>query len=268
MRIRLLAPLFLALSLGTAGAGFNDVPPLSHGEIAARLIAAYPSFVKGIDGKDVIFTDGTKLPLDDGQSVKSFDAWLDDPDIEDMFRQVYPAGTPAIAPPKNFDPGRARNETFFTKIYGDCRKGAVQKNLVDVVWLPGKVGQRIKITTINGVAEQLKSVSAELDRLPKRFVAYLYPIAGTFSCRDIAGTKSVSAHSYGIAIDISLRHAHYWRWAKGGPDGPIVYRNAIPLEVVAAFEKHGFIWGGRWHHYDTMHFEYRPELLNLARPTK
>ncbi|MDP3291618.1 MAG: M15 family metallopeptidase, partial [Sulfuricurvum sp.] len=24
---------------------------------------------------------------------------------------------------------------------------------------------------------------------------------------------------------------------------------------------HGFIWGGRWYHYDTMHFEYRPELL-------
>ncbi|MDD5211432.1 MAG: M15 family metallopeptidase, partial [Sulfuricurvum sp.] len=25
--------------------------------------------------------------------------------------------------------------------------------------------------------------------------------------------------------------------------------------------KYGFIWGGRWYHYDTMHFEYRPELL-------
>jgi peptidoglycan LD-endopeptidase CwlK len=27
------------------------------------------------------------------------------------------------------------------------------------------------------------------------------------------------------------------------------------------FEKHGFIWGAKWYHYDTMHFEYRPELL-------
>ncbi|MEJ2663631.1 MAG: M15 family metallopeptidase, partial [Spirochaetia bacterium] len=27
------------------------------------------------------------------------------------------------------------------------------------------------------------------------------------------------------------------------------------------FEKYGFIWGGKWYHYDTMHFEYRPELL-------
>ena len=24
---------------------------------------------------------------------------------------------------------------------------------------------------------------------------------------------------------------------------------------------HGFIWGGKWYHYDTMHFEFRPELV-------
>ncbi len=33
------------------------------------------------------------------------------------------------------------------------------------------------------------------------------------------------------------------------------------MEIVRIFEKHGFIWGGRWYHYDTMHFEYRPELV-------
>ena len=35
----------------------------------------------------------------------------------------------------------------------------------------------------------------------------------------------------------------------------------FPLEIVEIFERHGFIWGGRWKHYDTMHFEFRPELL-------
>jgi hypothetical protein len=34
------------------------------------------------------------------------------------------------------------------------------------------------------------------------------------------------------------------------------------MKIVDVFEKHGFIWGGKWYHYDTMHFEYRPELLN------
>ena len=38
------------------------------------------------------------------------------------------------------------------------------------------------------------------------------------------------------------------------------------MEIVRIFEKHGFIWGGRWYHYDTMHFEYRPELSCDSRP--
>jgi hypothetical protein len=37
---------------------------------------------------------------------------------------------------------------------------------------------------------------------------------------------------------------------------------------VAVFERHGFIWGGRWAHYDTMHFEYRPELLGYHPKTE
>jgi hypothetical protein len=35
----------------------------------------------------------------------------------------------------------------------------------------------------------------------------------------------------------------------------------MPRQIVDIFERHGFIWGGRWYHYDTMHFEFRPELL-------
>jgi hypothetical protein len=40
------------------------------------------------------------------------------------------------------------------------------------------------------------------------------------------------------------------------------FRNRLPVEIVQIFEKHGFIWGGKWEHFDTMHFEYRPELLD------
>ena len=42
----------------------------------------------------------------------------------------------------------------------------------------------------------------------------------------------------------------------------MIWKNKIPQEIVDAFEAEGFIWGGRWAHYDTMHFEYRPELLS------
>ena len=39
----------------------------------------------------------------------------------------------------------------------------------------------------------------------------------------------------------------------------------LPDEIVAAFERHGFIWGGKWAHFDSFHFEYRPELIRAAR---
>ena len=47
--------------------------------------------------------------------------------------------------------------------------------------------------------------------------------------------------------------------------GAIPYKNRFPLGLAGLFERYGFIWGGRWYHYDTMHFEYRPELLAYAR---
>ena len=42
------------------------------------------------------------------------------------------------------------------------------------------------------------------------------------------------------------------------------YKNRFPRKLVDIFERHGFIWGGAWYHYDTMHFEFRPELLRYA----
>ena len=38
-----------------------------------------------------------------------------------------------------------------------------------------------------------------------------------------------------------------------------------PDPVIRAFEKEGFIWGGKWPLYDNMHFEYRPELHEFIR---
>jgi len=70
---------------------------------------------------------------------------------------------------------------------------------------------------------------------------------------------------FGIAIDIAAAHSHYWLRAKPGAGGHIAYKNEIPWEIVRIFEANGFIWGGKWYHYDTMHFEYRPELIGAAK---
>ena len=247
----------VALTLLSAPATAGSEPEI----VSAKLIAAYPDHLERIEVGELIWRDGTRMPLDDGTGEKNFGLWLEKPDIEDMFRQTYPAGTPAAAPAPDFDPGRARNKAFFDKMYGDCRKGEIEAKLKDVAWLPKKSRQRLKVTSVNGVDAKLAAISAELDELPNSFDAYLKTPASTYNCRTIDGTGRTSAHGAGIAIDIAVEHSDYWRWTKSGPDGKPAWRNRIPIEIVQIFERHGFIWGGRWSHFDTMHFEYRPELV-------
>lgn len=254
--------LVVLAAVSTARPQTVDIATTEVTAALARLVAAYPDFRLRIDGNALVWTDGTRMVVDDGKGPKDHEARLAAADIKDMLFQPYAAGPPMTPPSRNADPGRARNAAFFDKMYGDCRRGGVAPNLVDVVWLPTKWGKTIKASRVNGMAERLAAVSAALDRLPARFDAYLTPPAGTYNCRLIAGTSRTSAHGHGIAIDIATRHSHYWRWsgAKAGQAFP--YRNEIPFEIVDVFERHGFIWGGKWYHYDTMHFEYRPELFS------
>ena len=233
----------------------------AQGADVSVLLKAYPDFLSGIEHGKLVWKDGTRMDLDDGKGEKPFQQLLDAPDIEDMLRMRYPLGRKGMAPPVDFDPGRVRNAAFFDKMYGNCLAADVRKSLVAVPWLPTKVGTRVLVSSINGAADSLRKVSEELDRLPDRFLSYLHPSAGTFNCRPITGTRRLSAHGYGIAIDIATKHSHYWQWTKPAPKGAYAYRNAIPWEIVEIFERHGWIWGGKWHHYDTMHFEYRPELI-------
>jgi hypothetical protein len=128
-----------------------------------------------------------------------------------------------------------------------------------IPWLPKHGGGSVKVTTVNGVADALERVSRALDELPADLIKFLVPAAGTYHCRTVAGSRAISMHAYGAAIDINTKHADYWRWV-GDRRAPR-WRNRIPVAIVRIFETHGFIWGGAWYHYDTMHFEYRPELL-------
>ena len=215
---------------------------------AYKLVSSYDLITKCKDNK-IYLKNGKVFIYDDGKK-KSFYELLNNPDIEDMFKFKYPSYW-VDSPPKNYDPGRIRFEPLFKELYGKS-KAEVRSSLVRVKWIDGKY---ILVTKKNGVAKALQEVVKELRLLPSYYKKYLSPIGGTFNWRKIAGTNRLSVHSFGAAIDINVKYAHYWRWSKGG------YKNLIPKEIVKVFEKHGFIWGGKWYHYDTMHFEYRPELL-------
>lgn len=143
---------------------------------------------------------------------------------------------------------------------GDAR--AVKATLAPVVWLPGVSGAVLQVTTVNGVDERLRAVSEELGRLPPELLRRVAKPSGAFHWRAIKGTKRLSLHSFAVAVDVGVERSDYWRWTKPDAQGRYVWRNRIPLEVVEVFERHGFLWGGKWYHFDTMHFEYRPELLH------
>lgn len=225
------------------------------------LIAAYPDRIAGFNLTDVIWRDGTRMPIGANDPNKSFADLLTRATIGDQFRLDYPSGAVIAAPPQDFDPGRFRNKAFFDRLYGDCRKGEVEKNLVSVTWLPGSWGHAVLFAP--RAAAALRAVSAEIDALPADIRRAAFPSAGTYACRGVADAGQPSMHAYGAAIDLNLAYSNYWLW--DSPKSPPVWRNRMPHQIVDIFERHGFIWGGRWYHYDTMHFEYRPELLtNLA----
>ena len=251
MRSLIFAAFFVAGFAGTAAAAGNAA--------LDALVRAYPDQLAGYDATHLIWRDGTRMPLSDGQPQKDFEEMLRRGSILDQISLPYPARTSAATLVPQSDPGRIRNRAFFDKMYGDCWRGEVTPRLVPVVWLPQSWGHTVRVTSVNGVATRLAEVSTELDALPAQIKRYVYPTAGTYNCRTVADTGEPSMHSWGAAIDINAAHAAYWLWHRDRQSGQ------IPPEIVDIFERHGFIWGGKWLHYDTMHFEYRPELLDLGR---
>ena len=227
---------------------------------AKRIIEAYPAFRLTYRDNAICFADGTRIVYDDGRK-KGFKELLDDCDVEDMFSMTY--DTVASKPAYLSDCGRGRCEALFKKMYGNS-EGAVRQHLVKVDWF----GQKIQFTKVNGAADQLRKVAAELSTKP-HLRKYLTN-ASTFYWRKVRGANRQSAHSYGMTIDINTSFSNYWLWSNPGRSetDSLKYENKIPLEIVRVFEKYGFIWGGRWYHYDTMHFEYRPELLPVTRVSR
>lgn len=138
-----------------------------------------------------------------------------------------------------------------------------------------------KLLIHRDLLDELASIEEELQYLSggdaalREYIQSIRQIEG-FSWRPIAGTASLSFHSYGAAIDFLLApeadKETYWRWAKERHAEwyilPYEQRRMPPDSFVSAFEKRGFVWGGKWFYFDTMHFEYRPEILALGGYTR
>lgn len=240
----------------------QELRPSSPKEIQC-LIDAYPDFLVAVNNNLLMWKDGTTMIYDDGREKPDFETTLNQASLRNQMSLCYPRGNDYPIPSINFDPGRIRHEPFFYKMYGNS-EDEVESKITEIDWLPQHFAKKVKlkVTTVNGIDNKLKSISDELDSLPRQYMSYLENPGGTFNWRVIAGTSRISTHSFGMTLDINVAHSNYWRDDKPDADGIYEYKNRIPMEIVDIFEKHGFIWGGKWYHFDTMHFEYRPELLS------
>ncbi len=180
--------------------------------------------------------------------------------LSDIYAPPYSAGP--IVPVDTSDagaindPGRARVEQLFLATYG-ANRDEVQDHLHHVRFFG------LRYPFHERAADALARVAARLEpqvRANAALLPFLRDIGGTWIWRRIARSKNLSTHAWGIAIDLNVDRSHYWRWTFRGE--PLRWKNKIPQAIVDAFEAEGFIWGGRWAHYDTMHFEYRPELIS------
>ncbi len=224
---------------------------------ALCLMMAYPEYITNVkkmeNGNVYLVMKSGKRILYDDKKKKSFKEKLENTDLQDMMEQIYPLEDSDHLMPEEFDPGRFREYNLLKEVYG-ISKEQVQSNLVNV-----KIHYKnYSFNNNNKAAQALQRAINEL-QTQQSIYSQAFPINGTFNYRFIAGTNRLSIHSFGIGIDLKSDKRDYWKWTsrEDGQKRLIAY----PREIVQVFEKNNFIWGGKWGHFDILHFEYRPELL-------
>lgn len=228
------------------------------------LMMAYPEHISNVEQSEgrvyILMKSGKKILYDD-KNPKSIETKIAYPDLQDMMEQAYPVVPIKKLMDKNHDPGRARVYSLLNEVYGASQK-QIENNLANV-----KVGYgTFQFNEKNQAAEALKEVMKELAATAENrrdIRACIYPCNGTYNYRVIAGTNRLSPHSYGIAVDLARDKRDYWQWASREEGQKRL--SSYPVEIAALFEKHNFIWGGKWGHFDILHFEYRPEIIIKAR---
>lgn len=240
----------------------NDKYNITMKQDILCFMLAYPEYITGLEVKDngfvyVKMKSGNKILYDD-KIIKTTEQKLNNPDLQDTMEQLYPLNFPKGLMIKKFDPGRCRNYELLKEVYG-ISKSAVEANLKNA-------NGYLQFNQNNGAAKELSAAIKEAISMSKDrniISRALFPTSGTFNYRYIAGTNRLSPHSFGIAIDLASNKNDYWKWAseKDGEKRLLSY----PEDLVNIFENHNFIWGGKWNHFDILHYEYRPEIILKAR---
>lgn len=221
--------------------------------LSSCLALSYPGHIQEVDSSSVL-VNGKKFFLDAEGTGDAFDRVS----IRKMLSVPYRTDFSSLP---QADPGRLRPRHFFQALYGEPSA----KDTRTVKWGSSSV------TMKKDAAEALEKVRDEIFS-SQRLREFNKKSLGSYNKRFIAGTQRYSAHAYALALDLEYPKGlhRYWQWDGACKENTTcrypanVFSHKDLQDTVRIFEKHGFIWGGRWNHYDTMHFEYRPEIISCS----
>lgn len=159
---------------------------------------------------------------------------------------------------------------FFDALYDGKYQVRIEQNIVSMSFLGRGVNVHRDIVPALSQVEKRILEEAEHNQEVEDFVDNISSVEG-YNWREIRDRSDRSFHSWGLALDILPKGWQkknlYWNWiSEWNPDWmmiPLSKRWMPPQSVVDIFERNGFVWGGKWMLWDTIHFEYRPELLIL-----
>jgi peptidoglycan L-alanyl-D-glutamate endopeptidase CwlK len=177
---------------------------------------------------------------------KDFRKRLEQPDLADMFHYAYRRSFPQTT--LNHDPGRIRHDGFFRYVYNGRDRNSIRPFLTNIAFAGNNI--RVHHRACPAFLKWNELIGQQVPPIERTWLQS----GGIWNWRNIAGTQRLSTHSFAMSIDLAVSQSAYWRWKKNVP-------RKFPESLIRTAEEAGFIWGGYWYHYDTMHFEYRPELL-------
>jgi hypothetical protein len=163
-----------------------------------------------------------------------------------------------------------RSQHFYDALWRASSRNEAWDRVKSLRFLGRPVYVHYSILEELALVEELILAEAKIDAKVKQWMDSLDVVDG-WNWRSIADTQSRSFHAYGAALDLLPRSRGnletYWAWTSRTKSDwwtvPYSRRLHPPDAVIRAFESYGFVWGGKWMYYDTMHFEYRPEIFIL-----